>query len=47
VLAVLEGAFLLSRSLRSTEPMRAAARAAVALVHAALTDEPTTLETSA
>jgi AcrR family transcriptional regulator len=32
VLAVLEGAFLLSRSLRSVEPMRAASDAAVALV---------------
>jgi len=36
VLAVLEGAFLLSRSLRSVEPMRAASDAAVALVSAAL-----------
>jgi AcrR family transcriptional regulator len=32
VLAILEGAFLLSRSLRSTEPMDAAAESAVALV---------------
>ena len=37
VLAVLEGAFLLSRSLRSVEPMRAASDAAVALVSGALT----------
>jgi AcrR family transcriptional regulator len=36
VLAVLEGAFLLSRSLRSVAPMDAAADAAVALVAAAL-----------
>jgi AcrR family transcriptional regulator len=36
VLAVLEGAFLLSRSLRSVEPMHAASDAAVALVSAAL-----------
>jgi AcrR family transcriptional regulator len=36
VLAVLEGAFLLSRSLRSVEPMRAASDAAVGLVSAAL-----------
>lgn len=34
VLALLEGAFLLCRSLRSTEPMDAAAAAAVALVRA-------------
>jgi AcrR family transcriptional regulator len=42
VLAILEGAFLLSRSLRSLEPMKAAADAAVALVSAALakTGEP-------
>ena len=39
VLALLEGAFLLSRSLRSTEPMAAAGEAALALVTAAL---PTT-----
>lgn len=44
VLAVLEGAFLLSRSLRSTEPMQACAEAAVALVEAALAQEPTTAE---
>jgi AcrR family transcriptional regulator len=36
VLAVLEGAFLLSRSLRSVEPMHAASDAAVALVAGAL-----------
>jgi AcrR family transcriptional regulator len=36
VLAVLEGAFLLSRSLRSVEPMQASADAAAALVSAAL-----------
>ncbi len=40
VLAVLEGAFLLSRSLRSTEPMQASATAAVALVQAALNHDP-------
>lgn len=41
VLAVLEGAFLLSRSLHSVEPMHAAAEAAVALVAVALgEDEP-------
>jgi AcrR family transcriptional regulator len=42
VLAVLEGAFLLSRSLRSVEPMRATSDAAVALVSAALaaSEEP-------
>ena len=40
VLAVLEGAFLLSRSLRSTEPMAACADAAAALVEAALAEEP-------
>jgi AcrR family transcriptional regulator len=34
VLALLEGAFLLSRTLRSTEPMAAAGQAAVALVEA-------------
>lgn len=33
VLALLEGAFLLSRSLRSIEPMQAAGRAAADLVH--------------
>ena len=36
VLALLEGAFLLSRSLRSLEPMRSCADSAVALVSAAL-----------
>ena len=44
VLAVLEGAFLLSRSLRSLEPMHACSDAAVGLVTAALdetlTEEP-------
>ena len=45
VLALLEGAFLLSRSTRSLEPMKAASQAAVALVAAAL-PEPTTPETS-
>jgi AcrR family transcriptional regulator len=44
VLAVLEGAFLLSRSLRTAEPMAACADAAVALVQAALSQEPTTPE---
>jgi AcrR family transcriptional regulator len=38
VLAILEGAFLLGRSLRSTEPMDAAGAAAVALVSAALAE---------
>jgi AcrR family transcriptional regulator len=38
VLAVLEGAFLLSRSLRSVEPMQASSDAAVALVSAALAE---------
>lgn len=47
VLAALEGAFLLSRSLRSVEPMRAAGDAAVALVEAALADPSTTTEDSA
>jgi len=46
VLGVLEGAFLLSRSLRSTEPMMACADAAVALVEAALTEDATTLGTT-
>jgi len=46
VLAILEGAFLLSRSLRSTEPMAACAESAVALVKASLTQEPTNLETT-
>jgi AcrR family transcriptional regulator len=43
VLALLEGAFLLSRSLRSVEPMQAAGESAVALVRAALAagEEPT------
>lgn len=36
ILALLEGAFLLSRSLRSTEPMSATGETAVALVQAAL-----------
>ena len=36
VLAILEGAFLLSRSFRSTEPMDAAGAAAAALVSAAV-----------
>ena len=36
VLAVLEGAFLLSRAMRSVEPMQAASDAAVALVSSAL-----------
>jgi AcrR family transcriptional regulator len=36
VLALLEGAFLLSRSLRSVEPMKACSDAAIALVGAAL-----------
>jgi AcrR family transcriptional regulator len=36
LLAVLEGAFLLSRTLRSTEPMEAGGRAAVALAKAAV-----------
>ena len=36
LLALLEGAFLLSRTLRSTEPMDAASESAVALVRAAL-----------
>ncbi len=40
VLALLEGAFLLSRSLRSTEPMDVCGQAAVALVVAALPDPP-------
>jgi AcrR family transcriptional regulator len=35
-LAILEGAFLLSRSLRSTEPMQAAAESAAAMVSTAL-----------
>ena len=47
VLAILEGAFLLSRSLRSTEAMAACSQSAVALVEAAVTQEPTTLETTA
>jgi AcrR family transcriptional regulator len=36
LLGLLEGAFLLSRTLRSTEPMQAGARAAVALTKAAM-----------
>lgn len=44
VLATLEGAFLLSRSLRTTEPMGACAQAAVALVRAALPPHPTIAE---
>jgi hypothetical protein len=36
LLAVLEGAFLLSRALRSVEPMRAGSDAAVALLQMAL-----------
>jgi len=36
LLALLEGAFMLSRALRSTEPMDAGAQAAVALVEGAL-----------
>ena len=38
VLSLLEGAFLLSRSLRSVEPMEAAEQAALALVSAALVE---------
>ncbi len=38
LLAMLEGSFLLSRTLRSTQPMDAAADAALALVHAALAE---------
>jgi AcrR family transcriptional regulator len=43
VLALLEGAFLLSRSLRSLDPMRSCSDAALALVSAELaeTEEPT------
>jgi AcrR family transcriptional regulator len=41
VLALLEGAFLLCRSLRSTEPMTSCGRSAVALVLAALPTTPT------
>jgi AcrR family transcriptional regulator len=47
VLAVLEGAFLLSRSLRNTEPMTACSEAAVALVEASLSRESTIQETTA
>ena len=43
---MLEGAFLLSRSMRSTEPMTACSKAAVALVEAALTPDPTNPETT-
>jgi AcrR family transcriptional regulator len=39
VLALLEGAFLLSRSLRSIEPMAACAEAAVALVEEAIRED--------
>ncbi len=39
VLALLEGAFLLSRSLRSLEPMRACADAAVVLVQQAIQED--------
>jgi len=46
VLAALEGAFLLSRSLRNIEPMTACSKAAVALVEAALTPDPTSPETT-
>ena len=46
VLAILEGAFLLSRSLRSTEPMTACAGSAVALVEASLTEESMIRETT-
>ena len=46
VLALLEGAFLLSRSTRSLDPMAACSEAAVALVDAALPHKPTTPETS-
>jgi AcrR family transcriptional regulator len=41
VLALLEGAFLLCRSMRSTEPMEASADAARALLAAALPPSPT------
>lgn len=41
VLALIEGAFLLSRTLRSVEPMRAAADAAVALVTTIVDPSPT------
>jgi hypothetical protein len=41
VLALLEGAFLLSRSTQSLEPMQACSEAAVALVGAALLEQPT------
>jgi AcrR family transcriptional regulator len=41
VLALLEGAFLLSRSLRSVEPMVACAEAAAALVKKAIQEETT------
>ncbi len=44
VLALLEGAFLLSRSTRSLEPMQACSEAAIALVVAALPEKPTTPE---
>jgi AcrR family transcriptional regulator len=44
VLSLLEGAFLLSRSLRSLEPMEACADAAVALVRAAVAEAAATPE---
>jgi len=46
VLALLEGGFLLSRSTRSLEPMNACSEAALALVAAALPDNPMTPETA-
>ena len=46
VLALLEGAFLLSRSLRSLEPMRSGAEAAVALVSAALAESAAARDSS-
>jgi len=44
VLALLEGAFLLSRATRSTEPMRSCSDAAVALVRAELSKATPTVE---
>ena len=44
VLCLLEGAFLLSRATRSTEPMRSCSEAAVGLVRAALSEATTTQE---
>ena len=41
VVAILEGAFLLCRSLRSTEPMDAAGESALTLVRAALATSAT------